>query len=154
MKLKNNLSFYLSLVLMIFAGTFLWQSWELDYYSSLGPGPGLFPRWLSGGLLLISIWYMVSSIGQPIHWSEVMPKGRDMRNVLTVLASVLVFVFVLSSLGFVLAGFLMMFSLLARSYPWLRASVIALSVNVLIYYTFSGWLDVPLPKGELWSWVG
>ncbi|AFC30963.1 hypothetical protein PM3016_4187 [Paenibacillus mucilaginosus 3016] len=154
MRIHGNLGFMLSLLFTAGSGILFLQSWELDYYTELGPGPGLFPRWLSGALLVVSVLYMIGSLRQPVLWSAVMPQGRDLRSVAMVLASAALFVALLSMAGFVLAGGVTMTLLLARSYPWLRASAIALSVNVLIYYAFSGWLDVPLPSGQLWEWVG
>ncbi|WP_281885161.1 tripartite tricarboxylate transporter TctB family protein [Paenibacillus sp. YYML68] len=154
MKWKHNVGFYMSLMFIALSGSMFWKSWELDYYSSLGPGPGLFPRWLAGAMLLLSLLYAFSSLRQPIVWSEVMPKGRDMRNVLTVLASVVVFVLVMTPIGFVLAGFLMMTFLLSRAYPWHRSAGIAITVNVAIYLMFDSWLNVPLPSGQIWDWVG
>lgn len=154
MKWKNNLAFYMSLLFIGVSNVIFWQSMSLEYYSSLGPGPGLFPRWLSGIFMLLSVLYMISTIRQPIVWSEVMPSGKDLRNVGLVVASVASFALVLTEIGFVMAGFLATVLLLARSYTWPRASAIALSVNLAIYFTFTGWLDVPLPSGEWWDWMG
>lgn len=154
MKLRHNVSFFMSLLLLALSGWMFWQSWSFEYYSSLGPGPGLFPRWLSGSFLLLALLYMLGTLRRPILWSEVMPKGKDLRQVLAVPAAAAGFVVAVSWLGFVATGFLMTALLLALSYSWPRAAAIALSVNLLIYWVFSGWLDVPLPTGRLWEGIG
>ncbi|WP_248925836.1 tripartite tricarboxylate transporter TctB family protein [Paenibacillus hamazuiensis] len=154
MSWKQNLGFYMSLVVMAWSAMIFWQSWELDYYSNLGPGPGLFPRWLSGSLLIVSILYMLGSIRRPIVWSMAMPKGKDLLHVLMVLVSVAIFILTLDLLGFIISGSLMVTLLLIRSYLWPRAVAIALSACLLIYFTFSEWLEVPLPGGQIWDWIG
>ncbi|MDF2958331.1 MAG: hypothetical protein K0S39_66 [Paenibacillus sp.] len=140
---------------LILSGVLFWQSFSFDYYSDLGPGPALFPRWLSAALMLLSLLYMAGSLrGRQVRWSEVLPKGKDLRNVVMVLASVLLFMLLLDPAGFIVAGSLMLMVLLIRSYSWYKAAAISVGTTVLLYVAFSMGLDVPLPAGDIWNWMG
>jgi uncharacterized membrane protein YfhO len=151
----NKIGVGLGAMFLIFSGVLFWQSFSFDYYSDLGPGPGLFPRWLSAALMLLSVLYIAGSLrGMQVRWGEVLPKGRDMLNVIMVLVSVLLFMLLLDSAGFIAAGSVMLLVLLMRSYAWYRAAAIAVGASVLLYVAFSMGLDVPLPTGDLWDWMG
>lgn len=151
----NKVGVGLGGVFLIFSSVLFWQSFSFDYYSDLGPGPGLFPRWLSASLILLSLLYLAGSLrGIQAKWSEVLPKGRDLLNVIIVLVSVLLFMLLLDSAGFIVAGAVMLVVLLARTYKWYIAAAVAIGTSVLLYVAFSLGLDVPLPTGDIWDWMG
>jgi putative tricarboxylic transport membrane protein len=145
----------LGFLFLTVSGILFWQSLSLTYSSDLGPGPGLFPRWLSAALMLLSLLYIAGSVrGERIMWSEVMPKGKDLRNVGMVLVAVLIFILLLSPLGFIMSGSIMLVILLIRSYKWYWTCAIAVGTSLFLYFVFSTGLDVPLPTGDLWEWIG
>jgi hypothetical protein len=139
---------------LIGSGVLFWQSLSLNYYTELGPGPGLFPRWLSVALMLLSVLYIIESLRKRIVWSEVMPRGKDLFNVSMVLIAVLIFMLLLNWVGFIISGSVMLMILLVRSYKWYWASTIAIGTSMILYFAFSNGLDVPLPTGDLWDWMG
>jgi len=142
-------------ILLLASGVIFWQSFSFEYYSDLGPGPGLFPRWLSASLIVLSVLYIIGSLrGERVRWSEVLPKGKDLFNVLMVLVSVIVFMLLLNPAGFIAAGSVMLMLLLMRTYVWYKAAVISVGTCVLLYAAFSLGLDVPLPTGDVWDWIG
>jgi hypothetical protein len=87
-------------------------------------------------------------------WSEVMPRGKDLFNVSMVLIAVLIFMLLLNWVGFIISGSVMLMILLVRSYKWYWASTIAIGTSMILYFAFSNGLDVPLPTGDLWDWMG
>jgi putative tricarboxylic transport membrane protein len=48
-----------SIVFLVFSLIVMVASWSMEYYSSIGPGPGFFPFWLSLALGLLSIAWIV-----------------------------------------------------------------------------------------------
>ncbi|TDF94464.1 tripartite tricarboxylate transporter TctB family protein [Paenibacillus piri] len=140
---------------LIVSGIIFWQSFSFDYYSDLGPGPGLFPRWLSAALIVLSLLYIGGALrGAQIKWSEVLPKSKDLWNVILVLIAVLVFMLLLDAAGFIVAGAAMLMLMLMRSYVWYKAAIIAVGTCAILYIAFSIGLDVPLPTGDIWDWMG
>ncbi|MDF2647818.1 MAG: hypothetical protein K0Q73_3623 [Paenibacillus sp.] len=155
--MQKSIGLWMGCLFLLVSGLMLWMSFSLDYYNSLdtslGPGPGLFPRWLSGTLLLLSILYIAESLREKaILWSTVMPKGRDMRNVITATVALILLMIALPWVGFVIAGSLMLFILLVRFYPWHWATLISVTASLFLYFVFNDWLKVPLPTGVLLDW--
>jgi putative tricarboxylic transport membrane protein len=151
----KNVGVWLGSLFLIGAGIMFWNSLSLQYYSDLGPGPGLFPRWLTIALMLLSVLYIIGSLrGEKILWAKVMPKGKDLGNVGLVLVSVILFIVLLSTAGFIIAGSLMLVILLLRSYKWYVAILVSVAASVLLFVVFSYGLDVPLPGGVISDWIG
>jgi putative tricarboxylic transport membrane protein len=142
-----------SAVLILAAAFLARESLRLRYYTSLGPGPGFFPLWLSVlmGILGAAMFWR-ATFGTP----EAMPADfiADRRGCIRVAAVVgmLVAVIVLiEPLGFRLAmlGFyLFILTALGRQH-WLLTGIIALAGSFGVYYVFVHWLAVPLPIGFL-----
>jgi putative tricarboxylic transport membrane protein len=142
-----------SAVLILAAAFLARESLRLRYYTSLGPGPGFFPLWLSVlmGILGAAMFWR-ATFGAP----EAMPADfiADRRGCIRVAAVVgmLVAVIVLiEPLGFRLAmlGFyLFILTALGRQH-WLLTGIIALAGSFGVYYVFVHWLAVPLPIGFL-----
>ncbi|MBP1154969.1 MULTISPECIES: tripartite tricarboxylate transporter TctB family protein [unclassified Paenibacillus] len=126
------------------------QSFSYTYSSMMGPGPGMFPLWLSGILIVLSIWSMVKSITkEKTTLAEILPKGKDLRKLITILATLAGFILVVSFLGFVIAGTLFLFALLAREYRWYISLSISIGASVLLFVVFNIILGVPLPINSL-----
>ncbi|NTZ16537.1 hypothetical protein EXW96_02790 [Paenibacillus sp. JMULE4] len=86
----KNAGFVIGIVILLFASLILWQSLSLDYYSELGPGPGLLPLWLSAVLMVLSLLFMMKSLKKSIIlFPEILPRGRGLGNILTIIAAVL-----------------------------------------------------------------
>jgi putative tricarboxylic transport membrane protein len=151
----KNVGVWLGSLFLIGSGIMFWKSLSLSYYSDLGPGPGLFPRWLTIALMALSVLYIIGSLrGEKILWPKVMPKGRDLGNVGLVLVAVVLFIALFETAGFIISGTLMLVILLARSYKWYLALLISAAASVLLFVAFSYGLDVPLPGGTISDWIG
>lgn len=142
----KNAGVWLGLILLIFGGIFLWYSLSYDYYGDYGPGPGLFPVWLSGLLILLAILYIIDSIRkEPIDLSELLPRGKGLRKVLAIFASMVIFLILLPFTGFTVACVIMLFILFYREYKWYWGLGISIVISFALFYAFYVLLSVPLP---------
>lgn len=143
---RLNAGVWAGIFLLAFALVFFALSLSLKYYTKFGPGPGLFPVWLSGALIITSLVYIWQSFKkQGVSWADVLPKGREMGNVLSVLGSVLLFMIIVNVTGFVIASTVLLFILLRREYKWHLGLGISAGVSVLLFLIFKSYFAIPLP---------
>lgn len=144
--MMNNAGLWIGLVILAFAGTFFYQGLGYDFYSKYGPGPGLFPLWLSGSLLVLTVLYIVDSVRKSgISVRDILPKGSGLKNVATVFASLLAFLVVMPLAGYTVASVIMLFILFHREYKWYSGLGISIAVSLAIFYLFKSFLGIPLP---------
>ena len=141
------------LMVLVFAATIFWQSLGMDYKGSLGLGPGFFPRWLSGCMIILTLAYLVSVIRDPnaITFAELLPKNQALREFLLIIGSVIVFVLLVEWTGFVIAGVVTLMMLLYRAYKWYISLAVAVAISVSIFMIFAKALTIPLPVNS-WGW--
>lgn len=150
MEIKKNLGFYFGLSTLLFGAFMFWQSFSYKYYTNFGPGPALMPRWLYGGLIALSLIFIYQSIKKDVVIiSEVFPKGRELITVLMFPATLIVFLLIVSFTGFVIAGTVMLYLLLARDYKWYMALGISVVSTTALFIAFQTLLKVPLPVNAL-----
>lgn len=136
-----------SIVVFIVALIFLIQSLRLPYISEIGPGPGFFPLWLSGILLIVSCVYIFQSIrktnkNQDFKW---LPDSQVLKRILYILGCMVLFVLLIFFLGFVLTSTTFLFLLLFREYRWIKSFVISITVSLILFWVFGTMLNVALP---------
>jgi putative tricarboxylic transport membrane protein len=148
--LLRNAGFCVGIVILCFAILILSQSLSLNYYSDLGPGPGLLPLWLSIILIVLSLSFIFKSLKKEIIlFSEILPKDRGLRNILAIVGSVILFIILAPFTGFTIAGISMLSVILVRDYKWFTAVGISTTVTVLLFFVFKSFLNVPLPINAL-----
>jgi putative tricarboxylic transport membrane protein len=136
--------------ILLFGCFFFWLSLSLKYTSSLGPGPGLFPLWLSAILIVLSLLYIVESIKlEGISIIDMLPKGRGMGNIVSIVASLVVFVIIVSFTGFIIAGTVLLFILFVREYKWYWGLALSFTITAITFVVFQILLEVPLPVNDL-----
>jgi hypothetical protein len=115
----------------------------LGLWTSLGPGPGLFPFAMGAVLVSMSILWLLQELRRP---SET-PEGADRGLVLAVVVSLAVLAAVMDILGFQLSMFLfLMYHLKMRGRrSWLSSLITALAGSVGAFYAFNYGLNVALP---------
>jgi putative tricarboxylic transport membrane protein len=146
----KNISFFTSLCILIFGIVILGNSFSYEYYNNFGPGPGFLPRWISGGLIILSILYMIDTIKKnPVYFKEILPDKKGLWNVISVLISVVLFIIIIPYVGFVVSGTFMMFLTLRREYKWYLALGISIFSTWISFYAFNDLLMVKLPA---FSW--
>jgi putative tricarboxylic transport membrane protein len=149
---RQNAGVWAGIVLLLFAFVIFGQALSLKYYTKFGPGPGLFPLWLSGILIILSIIYIWHSLKKEIiPLSNIIPKGRERGNILAVLGSILLFMLIVNFTGFIVASTLLLFILLVREYKWHLALGISTGVSILLFLIFKTFFAIPLPV-NIFGW--
>lgn len=123
------------------------SSIDLGLWTSLGPGPGLFPFAMGGLLVAMSIVWLTQELRKP---SDV-PEGADRGLVLSVVLSLAILAAVLDLIGFQLGMFLfLMYHLKIRGHrSWIPSLIIALAGSVGAFYAFNYGLNVALPTAGI-----
>jgi putative tricarboxylic transport membrane protein len=119
------------------------SSVELGLWTSLGPGPGLFPFAMGAVLAAMAGLWLVQELRSP---SET-PDGVDRGVVVAVVVSLTILAAVMDLLGFQLSMFLfLMYHLKLRGRrSWASSLVTALAGSVGAFYAFNYGLNVALP---------
>ncbi|MGP0222379.1 MULTISPECIES: tripartite tricarboxylate transporter TctB family protein [unclassified Paenarthrobacter] len=123
------------------------SSLELGLWTSLGPGPGLFPFAMGALMAAMSLIWLVQELRRP---SET-PKGADRGTVIAVVVSLAVLAAVLDLIGFQLGMFLfLLYHLKVRGRRgWASTLIIALAGSVGAFYAFNYGLNVALPAAGI-----
>lgn len=125
----------------------------MRYFTSIGPGPGFFPRWLALLLALLGAALIVrASFGRAAPVAEGFSPGRSgALRVAAVLAAVAVIALALETVGFPLimlaASLGLMLTLGLRDARILLP--VALAASFGTHLVFARWLGVQLPAGLL-----
>jgi putative tricarboxylic transport membrane protein len=145
----NNAGVWAGIVILVYAITIFYQSFSLDYSTRLGPGPGFFPRWLSGGLIALTLMYIWDSAKNTIiSSSDLWPKGRALGTILSMLGGLVIFTTIVDYSGFVIAGSILLFAMFIRDYKWYTALGASVAIAVLLLFVFQSLLGVTLPVNE------
>ncbi len=136
-----------------FSAFVVWESWELEYYTSLGPGPGFFPLWLGIVMGGLSFAWLVHESGQSgkTKGGSFFPPRAGMVRILSILAALVAMAGFMNLLGFQLTMFLfLLFVLMALGGQTLWVTlVVAFLCSVGVYHLFGGYLDVALPAASI-----
>jgi putative tricarboxylic transport membrane protein len=139
------------LVALGFAALGLWVCWysyELLYYTPVGPGPGFFPMWLGGLLVVLSLGVFGSSLLglSPPFPERIIPKRTPATEMAVTFAAIAFFALFVERAGFVPVIFVMLLILmLVNRVPLVTALLIALAGSLGVAYVFVHWLGVFLP---------
>ncbi len=118
------------------------------YYGKYGPGAGLFPLWISGGLAICSVLYILESVKQKGYsLAAVFPRGREFSYMLTVIASISILILIVDYTGYIVAGTIMLLMLFLREYKWHWAIGLSVVTALCLYFVFQVFLKIPLPQG-------
>jgi putative tricarboxylic transport membrane protein len=150
MTIKKNIGFYFAIIILLFASFMFWQSFDYKYYTEFGPGPGLLPRWLNGGLIILTLIYIFQSVTKDVVLSsDVLPKKDVLKKVLSFPATLIMFILIVNFTGFMIAGTAMIFILLFKEYKWYIALGISAVTTGFLFFVFKTLLLVPLPVNIL-----
>ncbi|MGC0236275.1 tripartite tricarboxylate transporter TctB family protein [Arthrobacter nitrophenolicus] len=119
------------------------SSLGLGLWTSLGPGPGLFPFAMGGVLVAMALVWLIQELRRPSETAE----GVDRGLVVAVVVSLAILASVMDLLGFQLSTFLfLMYHLKLRGRrTWVTSLIIALAGSVGAFYAFNYGLNVALP---------
>jgi putative tricarboxylic transport membrane protein len=139
-------------LLLLLAIAFGVGAQQLRYYTSLGPGPGFFPSWLSAllaGLAVLMVLQATFGRSEPAAEPFLANRAGYLRMAAVVLA-LLATIVLMDWLGFRLTLLLVLVFLLVslgRHGPVVIA-IIALAGSFGAYHVFVAWLHVALPRGS------
>ena len=137
------------IITLLYAITIFQQSLSLDYSTRLGPGPGFFPLWLSGILIVLTLCYIVDSIrNDVVKVSEILPGGKASQNIISTVAALILFPIVVPYLGFVISATILQFIMFVRDFKWYTALGISVFVSVVLLVAFQSLLGVSLPVND------
>ena len=115
----------------------------LGLWTSLGPGPGLFPFTMGAVLTAMALIWLVQELRRPSGTAE----GVDRGLVIAVVVSLAILASVMDLAGFQLSMFVfLMYHLRLRGHrTWVSSLIIALAGSVGAFYAFNYGLNVLLP---------
>ncbi len=139
---------FLALSVYVMVGAF-----ALEYYTTIGPGPGFFPFWLAAVLAVVTVVWLVRVYlkpGEPLP-EGFFPKKSAALRLLSVMTAMVLFVLLGEHLGFriTMLGFLlvMVYALGRRSV--FLAMAVALAGSFGAYYLFHDLMGVHLPLATI-----
>lgn len=141
-------------------GILLSAGYALEAYNTLPlgsirePGAALFPLMVAalmagaGLAIVVEQTKLRTAERAPLD----LPRGADLRRLLSIAVTIFGYVWMVSYLGFLPASVAMSLILvrLLKSRSWLETIVTGLAIAFSTYVLFVMILNVPLPKGELW----
>ena len=143
---RQNAGLWFGLCFLAFSVLFFRMSFDLPYQSKLGAGPGMYPRWLSGVAIGVSLVYLWQSCtAQIFRVGDCFPGHKALLNVAEVFVSCLVFMLLLNVVGFRVAGSLLLFIVFVRHYRPVLAVVLAIGITLVCHLIFKVCFSVPLP---------
>ncbi len=139
-------------VLAVLMGTYaILGAREMEYDGIYGPGPGFFPIWLGGVMLLLGIGLLVS-IFRSRGRTKVKAFDLDRRRALRVgiaVGSLAASVWLYQYLGFMVGfGLFVVTALVVLDrLPWYKVAAVAVLMPVGFWGIFSKGLNIDIPKG-------
>ena len=138
-------------VFLLLAAFIAWESLELKFYTSNGPGPGFFPFWLSMALaVLAGLMIFQATFREP----EPMPEGFFASRAGYLRAGAIVTALAVTTAFLDIAGFplimlaTILFLLFALGRPNMIVTLLVSAAGSFgCFYLFDRWLKVPLPTG-------
>ncbi len=144
-----------SVVFILFSAFIAREALELKYYTSLGPGPGFFPFWLSMIMIVLSGFMFYHAT-----WGKSDPMPADFfasrvgyLKALAVCVSIVFVVFAMEEVGFKITMAIFFVWLLATLgrlkglVGWVSMAAVVVGGSWGAFYVFNDMLKVPLPTG-------
>jgi len=145
-----------AVVLAIMSAGIMWKATELNigWVPKTGPGGGMWPFWLAGGMLVTSLWTIV-------RWlRRVTPQSRNEEpfmsaDTVAIIGPVVIGLVLLllgsQYLGMYISVFLFMIAFVRflGRHSWKMTMILAVASPVVMFVLFEWALTPTLPKGEL-----
>jgi putative tricarboxylic transport membrane protein len=146
---KLNGDAWAGIIIFIFALIFLIESLKYPYDGDMGIGPGFGAMWLSVILLVFVVIYIFQSLKANKENQSKMPSGLALKNISYIVGSLILYVLLVSYLGFTLTSTIFLFLLLRGSYKWYVNLLISIGSSIMLCYLFYHLLRVALPVNGL-----
>jgi putative tricarboxylic transport membrane protein len=144
------------IIFLVIGVLYLIGSLLLPIGTSASPQGGLFPLLVAIFLIAMSIILILGFLRcnhrevQPI---EVFPEGKDRKRVLALACALILYSILLKPFGYLISTIALMAAVshLLGLRGWVMVALAATLTGVLSYFLFAFILDVPLPRGEVFS---
>jgi putative tricarboxylic transport membrane protein len=154
--MEKNQSHYdrIAAIFFLIVGVFfVLYSRSVEIGSWHEPGPGFLPFWAGITLTAMAVALFLGSYARKA-WAaraSFFPQSDSWKRVLTTFLSLIVYVLLLTPLGFTLATFLFLAFLVKFIFPqsWVRTLLVAVLGSVIARLLFINFLETQLPKGFL-----
>lgn len=145
-----------AVVLAIFSSYLMWKSAELPvgWIEDVGPGGGMFPFWLSAGMLICSVWVMInwarrasplSQSDEPYMDGPTLVLISQVVGSLTVMIGLIHFIGVYGSVPL----FFIWYMRTVGRHSWNETLTMAIVTPIVTFFFFEILLHITLPKGYL-----
>ncbi len=140
-----------AIVFLLFSAFIARESLELKFYTTLGPGPGFFPFWLSlflGALAAVMLYQATFKPQDPMP-SDFFANAKGYMRVAAIIIALVASILFMETIGFrliMLAFYLFLLFALGRQ-NLIVTALVALAGSWGVYQVFVEYLKVPLPVG-------
>lgn len=145
LKFRSSTDFYAGLLFVCTGLLFAWASTRYQFGTSAQMGPGYFPAVLGYCLAAIGLFILVRSFTKLSDVDSV--ETLQLRPIVLVLGSVVLFGATLNQLGLVISSFvmLMLSALATYEFHWKYALLTAITLTGACYLIFIVGLNLPIP---------
>lgn len=144
-----------ALIILAFGAIVMWDShrigagWDAD-----GPQSGAFPFYV-GLLIVISAVVTIFNAFRENDKEEFVGR-QELKQVASVFLPTIVYIFAIGYLGTYVASaiFITIFMVWQGKFSIVKSLAVGIPINVLFFFMFEVWFQVPLPKGWLEAQFG
>lgn len=145
-----------AVILAFFSGYLMWKSAELPvgWIEDVGPGGGMFPFWLSAGMLVCSLWVIVNwtrRTSPPSQSDEPYMDAPTLKLILQVVGSLTVMIGLIHFIGVYgsVPLFFIWYMRTVGRHSWKETLIMAIVTPIVTFFFFEILLHITLPKGYL-----
>ncbi len=141
---------------LVLGAAYLAGSFSLPMGSVDHPGAGFYPLLVGIALIFLSIPLLIQSLktrGIRKKVEEAFPEGKDLHRVVAMVVALIFFAVLLKPLGYGVCSPVLMAAVLRflGMRNWKKIVLISILSMAISYYLFAFILNVPLPRGLLFS---
>ncbi len=148
--------FVTAVVLAVFSAYLMWKSAELPvgWAEGVGPGGGMFPFWLSAGMLVCSVWILINWVRRTSPPSQSDEPYMDRQTLILItmvvgsLTLMIGLIHVIGVYGSVPLFFIWYMRTIGR-HSWSETLTLAIITPIVTFFFFEILLHITLPKGYL-----
>lgn len=121
-------------------------------YGTGAPGPGLWPGLIGAGLIIASLWILITTFRAPEgSLGDIEVWGTGSKRVYITMVILAVYVFLLPTTGFIPVTIVLLFILIQwfAKYKWYKTLGISVVITIVIYAVFKFALNVPIDFGMI-----
>lgn len=143
-----------ALALLIGGGAMVRQALYLPVtWTSIGPGAGFFPFWLSLGVLLTAAIVAMQSLRAQPAERDAAPfiPAHAWKPLVVVFAPMVAVIALLNILGIYIGGaiYLAGYMWLVGRHRWIAIALVSVLVPLVLFFIFERWFLLPLPMGVI-----